>query len=150
MKKKIIWGSLIAIVVTLLAIQKVEVTPNNSGIDSLDVMKGFPTSHRVKTLLQTACYDCHSNTTTYPWYSKYQPVGMWLEDHVEDGKRHLNFSQLMTYTSKRKNHKLEEIIETIDENEMPLKSYTLIHHHAVLSDKQKSDVISWVKSVLKK
>ena len=55
MKKKIVWGSVIVVLITLLAIQRVEVTPNNSGVDSLDIMKAFPTSHRVKTLLQTAC-----------------------------------------------------------------------------------------------
>jgi len=97
MKKKLIWGILIVVVITLFAIQRVEVTPNNSGVDSLDITKAFPTSHRVKTLLQTACYDCHSNKTTYPWYSEYQPVGMWLEDHVKDGKKHLNFNEFLGY-----------------------------------------------------
>ncbi len=95
MKKKLIWGILIVVVITLFAIQRVEVTPNNSGVDSLDITRAFPTSHRVKTLLQTACYDCHSNKTTYPWYAEYQPVGMWLEDHVKDGKKHLNFNEFL-------------------------------------------------------
>ena len=148
MKKKIIWGSLIAILVTLLAIQRVEVAPNNSGIDSLDVMKGFPTSHRVKTLLQTACYDCHSNTTTYPWYAKYQPVGMWLESHVEDGKKHLNFNEFLGYRPWRQFHTMEETVEMVEEEEMPTESYTWMYEGAKLEREDRESLVLWAKGVM--
>ena len=148
MKKKIIWGSFIAILVTLLAIQRVEVTPNNSGIDSLDVMKGFPTSHRVKTLLQTACYDCHSNTTTYPWYAKYQPVGMWLVNHVEDGKKHLNFNEFLGYRPWRQYHKMEETVEMVEEEEMPMNSYTWMHEGARFEKEDRQSLVLWAKGVM--
>jgi hypothetical protein len=144
-------SSLFILLILLIGVQLVPIEKNEGDPDGThSLFKSGIMPENIHQILKSSCYDCHSDATNYPWYSRIQPIGLWISNHVKDGKRHLNFSQMMTYTSKRKNHKLEEIIETIDENEMPLKSYTLIHHHAVLSDKQKSDVISWVKSVLKK
>jgi hypothetical protein len=99
--------------------------------------------------LKTSCYDCHSNKTAYPWYSNIQPVKWWLADHVNSGKRHLNFDEFNTYTTKKKLHKLDEITETINNGEMPLTSYTLIHSNAKLSSTDKSEIEKWVVQVKK-
>lgn len=89
--------------------------------------------------LKIACYDCHSNQTNYPWYSNVQPVAWWLNKHIVNGKKHLNFDKKLT----RKN--LEEIAEVIEENEMPLFSYTIIHKDAKLSDLQKKGIMDWAE-----
>ncbi|WP_273005712.1 heme-binding domain-containing protein, partial [Leeuwenhoekiella blandensis] len=68
------------------------------------------------------CYDCHSNQTTYPWYSNLAPASFYLEDHIKDGKRHLNFSEWEQYSAKRKDHKLDELIEEVEREGMPLES----------------------------
>lgn len=75
----------------------------------------------VEKILQNACYDCHTNKTTYPWYSKITPVNYWLEDHVADGKKHLNFSDWANYSLKKKEHKMDELHEEVEKKEMPLK-----------------------------
>jgi Haem-binding domain len=99
----------------------------------------------IMSILKTSCYDCHSNSTTYPWYNRVTPVNWWLKNHVDDGKKHLNFTTYLNYDAKQKDHKLEEISETIDKLEMPLPSYLWTHGDAGLSDLQKKSIIEWTK-----
>lgn len=101
-------------------------------------------SNEVGQILQTSCFDCHSNYTVYPWYTNIQPIGWWLNHHVNEGKDELNFSEFETYSLKRKLHKLEEIKEMVDENEMPLPSYLWIHGDAELTAEQKDVISKWV------
>ncbi len=99
----------------------------------------------VKAILQQTCYDCHSNNTEYPWYNNIAPVSYWLSDHVTDGKKHLNFSVWNTYELKKKDHKLEELIEEVEEGEMPLKEYTWTHVSASLTEEQRNAIVDWAK-----
>ncbi|KAB1069368.1 cytochrome C [Tamlana haliotis] len=101
----------------------------------------------VKRILEETCYDCHSDVTRYPWYDKITPVNYWLASHVNDGKKHLNFSNWIDNSVKRKDHKFDELIEMIEEKEMPLNSYTWTHTEANLSDEQIQSVIEWAKIV---
>ncbi|WP_420322880.1 heme-binding domain-containing protein [Flagellimonas sp.] len=102
-------------------------------------------SEEVKVILKTACYDCHSANTRYPWYNNIAPVSYWLDHHVEEGKEHLNFSDWENYTVKKKDHKLEELIEEVEEGEMPLNSYTWTHEDARLTEAQKKLLMDWAK-----
>ena len=104
----------------------------------------------VETILQKACYDCHSNKTNYPWYTNVQPVGLWMQDHVNDGKDELNFSEFATYSPKKARHKMEECIEMVKESKMPLPSYTWIHKHAILSDDEKTALTDWASATARK
>lgn len=103
-------------------------------------------SAEVKQILKTACYDCHSANTEYPWYNNIAPVSYWLADHIEDGKRHLNFSDWENYDSKKKDHKLEEVIEEVKEGKMPLNEYTWTHADANLSEDQISALLAWANN----
>ncbi|MFN3136976.1 MAG: heme-binding domain-containing protein [Allomuricauda sp.] len=104
-------------------------------------------SPEVKAILNTACYDCHSDNTEYPWYNNIAPVSYWLADHIEDGKKHLNFSDWQNYDTKKKDHKLEELIEEVKEGEMPLKEYTWTHGDAKLTQEQISALVAWADGV---
>ncbi|MEJ1223600.1 heme-binding domain-containing protein [Sediminicola sp. 1XM1-17] len=99
----------------------------------------------VQRILETTCYDCHSNNTHYPWYNNIAPVSYWLADHIRVGKGHLNFSEWESYTPKKKDHKLEELIEEVEEGEMPLKEYTWTHKEARLTANQKEMVMEWAR-----
>lgn len=99
----------------------------------------------VEAILVKACYDCHSNHTEYPWYSQIQPFGWWIADHVEEGKEELNFSEFKSMKQKGQLHKLHETIEMIEDNKMPLESYTWIHSDAKLTPEEKELVIEWAK-----
>ncbi len=101
---------------------------------------------QVAQILATSCFDCHSNNTKYPWYSAIQPFRFIMDKHVVDGKDELNFSEFKSYTKKRKLHKLDEVVEMLDNDEMPLKSYTIIHGNAKLSIEQKEQLKQWVKT----
>lgn len=118
---------------------------NESNFNSIEAVHNVPAT--VKSILEKSCFDCHSNHTNYPWYSSIQPVSLWLNHHIDEGKEELNFSAFGNYSVGKKHHKLEEMIEQIEENEMPLSSYTLIHGYAKLNSEEKDIVISWAKSI---
>jgi len=99
----------------------------------------------VKMLLKNACIDCHSDSTRYPWYSQITPINYWMADHVKHGSKHLNLSKWNDYDDKRKDHKLEELIEMVEAREMPLDSYTWAHSEAKLSKEQIDAMVAWAK-----
>ena len=101
----------------------------------------------VEKSLRVSCYDCHSNNTDYPWYSKIQPFAWYLEHHIKEGKAELNFNEWGNLSDRRKNSKLRSIINQIEDGEMPLDSYTLIHRDAILSEANKSAVIEYMKKL---
>ncbi len=126
--KKILKIVVRILVAALIVIQFIRPDKNESGYESLNNFKTETNiSDKVFSILKTNCFDCHSNQTVYPWYAEISPVSLWLEDHVNEGKEELNFSEWKNYSTKKKDHKLEELIEEVDEGEMPLDSYTWVH-----------------------
>lgn len=118
--------------------------PVNPVIDFVSLTSA---NTEVVGMLKTACYDCHSNQPTYPWYTNIAPVSWWIKHHVNEGSHHLNFSIWGTYTEKKKNHKLKECIEMIEEGEMPMSSYTIIHGEAKLTDAQRLQLVEFFKAL---
>jgi hypothetical protein len=110
----------------------------------------YAMNEQVKTTMSIACFDCHSNNTRYPWYANIQPVAWWLQNHVNDGKKHLNFSEFTAYTEKRQRKKIEEIKEAVTEGWMPLNSYKWIHKDAVLTKEQSTAIAQWCDESLAK
>ncbi|RNC87003.1 MAG: cytochrome C [Winogradskyella sp.] len=104
-------------------------------------------SEEVTIILKNACFDCHSDHTRYPWYNSITPVNYWLNDHVNHGKEHFNVSKWNDYSLKKKDHKFDELIEEVEEKEMPLNSYTWTHGDARLTDTQIEAIINWAKQV---
>ncbi len=111
-----------------------------------DISKTVDVPLEVKSILQKSCNDCHSNATSYPWYTNIQPLGLWIQHHVDEGKQELNFSTFNLYSPKKKAHKMEELIEMVETNEMPLNSYTWIHKEAVLNESDKATLLQWAKA----
>lgn len=145
---KIVKIILIASAVGLFIIQFFGIKKNQTtGEQPNHISKQFTVPAEVSTILKTSCYDCHSNNTVYPWYSNIQPVAWWLQGHVNEGKEELNFDEFASYTPRKQFKKLEETEEMINEGEMPLSSYTLIHGDAVLSASQKELLINWTKTI---
>ena len=110
-----------------------------------DISQVYPVPANIQTILDKSCNDCHSNNTNYPWYTEIQPVGIWTQNHVNEGKEELNFSEFKTYTAKRQAKKMHEVVEMIEENEMPLNSYLWIHGDAKLNAEEKTSLIAWAK-----
>jgi hypothetical protein len=141
---------LLALLAVLVIIQFIKPEKNISlAATPNDLFAHYQAPDSLKQLVKTACYDCHSNNTVYPWYSNIQPVAWWLNDHVTEGKKEFNFSEFASYTPKKADHKLDKLIDEVKEGEMPLKSYTLIHTDAKLSNEQRIALTSWVQGVRK-
>lgn len=139
---------LIALLVVLVVLQFFQIDKTNPAVDeSKDFLKTQNTPEEIALIIKTSCYDCHSNESKYPWYSNVQPAGWFLKDHIDEGRRELNFSTFTDYELKRQDHKLEECIEYIEKDEMPLGSYTLVHREAALTEAQKNILIDYFKSV---
>jgi hypothetical protein len=117
-----------------------------ASVNHIAKLYNVPTN--VEQVLIDACYDCHSNNTNYPWYSNIQPIAWWLDEHIKDGKKHLNFDEFATYKLRRQYHKMEEVITEVKAGEMPLKSYTLIHSSAKLTSQQQVLLTQWAQSVM--
>jgi hypothetical protein len=146
MLKKILLGLLIVLIIA----QFFQPSHNNgTALGAQDITHVVTVPDSVMNLLKTACFDCHSNHTNYPWYSKITPVNWWLNNHINGGKRHLNFSTFASYDLKRKDRKLDEVAETVKEHGMPLSSYLWIHNEARLTDAQRGMITSWVAEARK-
>jgi ribosomal protein S20 len=100
---------------------------------------------KVQTILQTSCFDCHSNNSNYPWYSNIQPVRAFMDSHIKEGKENLNFSEFDTYSTRKQQSKLDRMIKQIKSDEMPLVSYTIIHRNAALNKKSKVILLQWIE-----
>lgn len=136
---------LIILLVALVVIQFIPVEKNiqdnYTSVVAFEAETNMP--ENIKAIMRKDCYDCHSNQTVYPWYAQIAPANFFLADHVEEGKEHLNFSGWNEYSAKRKDHKLDELIEEVEEGEMPLESYTWVH--GTITEEEKESLISWAK-----
>lgn len=119
----------------------------NNEVLETDFFKTFDVPNNVQSLLKNSCYDCHSNNTDYPWYNKIQPVSWFLEHHIKDGKKELNFSEFGGYSKRRQKSKLKSIKGQIEKNGMPLSSYTFIQRDAKLSENDKVLIYNWLNKL---
>jgi len=93
--------------------------------------------------LLKACYDCHSDNTRYPWYSRVSPFSWYLHNHIEDGRAQLNFSSWGILDKAQKISMLDQICEECTSGSMPMKSYLLIHRDARPGPAQIESICEW-------
>jgi len=140
---------LLVLLAALVVIQFIHPTKNKSeGPQPNYIGNNYNIPEDVKTILAKACNDCHSNNTRYPWYANLQPVHWWLENHVKDGKKHINYDEYTNRPLRYQYHKMEETIEMVKEGEMPLNSYTWTHKDAKLTNEEKLKLTGWAQSVM--
>lgn len=147
MKRRIIKYAGLLLLAALIIIQFFHPEKNLSDDQSNAISKNFQVPDTISNILKTSCYDCHSNHTEYPWYSKIQPVDWWLQDHINEGKEELNFSEFSSYRPWRQFRKFEKIGEEVEEEGMPLPSYLFIHRYAKLNEGQKELLKKWTSSM---
>ena len=131
---------LIALVVIFVGIQFIPVERTNPP-----VTQDVNPPENISVILRTSCYDCHSNETVWPWYSNIAPVSFLVAEDVNEGRKHLNFSEWDKYDEKKKEKKLDGIIEMVTEGEMPLPMYLMIHKDAKLDTVRINILKEWVK-----
>ena len=144
MVKKILVGLLLLVAI----MQLLQPTRNISeGPFENDISKVYAVPSDVQVVLTQKCYDCHSNNTHYPWYIHIQPIGWWMASHIKEAKDDLNFNEFKTYNQKRATHKLEELVEVVEDGTMPIKSYVWLHSEAKVTAEETQAIKNWVQSL---
>tara|TARA_B110000285_G_scaffold65622_1_gene75446 strand:- start:3857 stop:4315 length:459 start_codon:yes stop_codon:yes gene_type:complete len=139
---------LISITLAFIIAQFFSPEKNNADISTFDnfITETKP-SEEVLAILENSCLDCHSNHTQYPWYNSITPINYWMAKHVKEGKKHFNISKWDTYSIEMRDHKIDEVAEMVEENTMPLPSFTWTHKDAILTTEQKELLDLWTKEV---
>ena len=132
------------VIASLIVIQFIQPAHNTSGqVLPSDITKTVIVPDKINGILTTACNDCHSNNTRYPWYVYIQPMGWIMENHIKTGKENLNFSEFGNYSKRKQANKLRSIGISIEDGSMPLYGYTIMHKGARLSTEEKKMIIAW-------
>ncbi len=139
-KSKII---LLTVLVILVAIQFVPVERSNPPATQKLEM---PTD--VAKIMKRSCFDCHSNETVWPWYSYVAPISWLVVEDVEEGRHKMNFSEWDRLKPKKQHKRLDECIEEIEEGEMPLQPYLILHSHAKVNETDLALLKNWVSTKL--
>ena len=140
--RKIALGTL----VVFLLIQLIPVRRDNpTAVPAQDFIQVEQPPEEIAQQIRRSCYDCHSHHTQWPWYSYVAPVSWLVANHVHEGREKVNFSTWGALSPRKKEHAIEEIIEYLDNEKMPLYSYTLIHRDARLDDQKRSALIAYFK-----
>ena len=134
--KKVGLGSMVAFV----AIQLVTCERTNPPVTA-----DLRAAADAKAILTRACYDCHSNETTWPWYSRVAPVSWLVHRDVSEGRAALNFSDWEALPAERRSKLQLESGKEVAEGEMPPRLYTPLHPHAVLSSADKQELRAWAQ-----
>ena len=119
---------------------------NPTAAQSLALESHVQVPPNVKGILERSCADCHSNNTRWPFYSRVAPVSWFVIDHVDDGRRELNFSEWGNYDKRQQNHRLEDMCELVGDGEMPLSSYTPLHPGSKLTPEDIKTLCDWTKA----
>ncbi len=130
-------SSLVALVV-LLAIQLVPVNRDNP-----QDRRGPGATPEVEAILRRGCYDCHSNETRWPWYSRVAPVSWMVAYDVHEAREHLNFSDFQDLSEGTQGKVWAAVMKEIDEGEMPLWYYRPFHAEAALTDADIATLRAW-------
>jgi hypothetical protein len=135
-----------AVIAGLLLIQFVRPEKNLGNIDTPeDFIRASDVPDTLARIILNSCYDCHSNHTNYPWYGSFAPVSWFLQQHVNEGKAHLNFSSWGLLDKAQKISRLDQICEESSEGTMPLKSYLLMHADAGLGPAEIEAICDWAE-----
>jgi hypothetical protein len=128
------------VMVALILIQFVPVDRSNPPVTGEVVAPNL-----VMEVLRNSCYDCHSNETRWPWYSRVAPVSWRIAQHVERGRGDLNFSEWQGMSPEDQEQAREEIWEKVERGVMPLSDYLRMHPEAVLTESQKDALRRWAQ-----
>ncbi len=141
MKKKH-W--LIIVAVIMAGIQFIRIDKKMPQVpEEADFINITKPAGEIANIIKTSCYDCHSYQVKYPWYTEIAPVSWYIKHHVDEGLERVNFSDWAAYSTKKSIRKLEACAETVELENMPLGTYTLIHQKAELSVEQRKKLSNW-------
>ncbi|PKO19154.1 MAG: cytochrome C [Chloroflexi bacterium HGW-Chloroflexi-10] len=96
-------------------------------------------SPATRELAKTACFDCHSNESVWPWYSNIAPASWLVQRDVEEARAEINFSEWTGSAAQMR--KVDDLFEVVEESAMPPVQYLLLHAEANLSAEQRQQLL---------
>ncbi|MDF1543724.1 MAG: heme-binding domain-containing protein [bacterium] len=103
----------------------------------------------IKPILQKSCFDCHSDQTDYPWYHSLPVIGSMIDDHIKEGREHLDLSNDFPFGTKESlKGILHEIKGELESGDMPLAGYQLFHWNSAIEGEAQDSVFAWIDSTL--
>lgn len=140
---------LLAAIVLLGAAQFIRPERTAEPLDPASDLIALTTpSAEVEGLLRSACYDCHSGQPRYPWYAAITPVNWFLQRHIHEGRDQFDASSWGRYTPDDRAHVVDEAVEMIRKEKMPLRPYTWTHGDARLSPAQREALIGFFNGLV--
>jgi hypothetical protein len=144
-------GALLGFFGLLAGIQAIRPARTNPPVDQSHTLEAVVlVPPRVESILQRACNDCHSDLTSWPWYSNVAPVSWFVIDHVNSGRRHVNFSEWLRRDTKNPGEytreRFQAICKQVETDNMPLTSYLLLHRTATLSQGDIETICQWTRT----
>ncbi len=137
----------IAILLFLVISQFFKIDKVNPEVHSdQDFLSITNPTEKVATMIKNQCYDCHSNESTYPWYSDYAPLSWWVKSNVNGAREKINFSTWGLLPEKKRIGFTQEIVEALEEGEMPVAIYVWGHEKAQFSDEDNKALLDWFKN----
>ena len=144
-KKIGFWVLIVFVLMQFISINKIN-KPVNPAVNFVELKE---TPQKVRLLLKSSCYDCHSDETVYPKYSNIAPVSWSIKSHINEGREHLNFSVWKTYNKDLKESMLRGIIQTVQSKTMPMPGYIVYHKDADLSEAERKLLTNYFEEMLK-
>jgi hypothetical protein len=141
--KRIVKWVVVALVIVFAALQLVQPSRTNPPIKT-DFLKATAAPPDVAAMFRASCYDCHSDETRWPWYSYVAPMSWQVAQDVNDGRPHVNLSEWPADNPDLARKKIENMSDEIDDGDMPLKKYTLIHKDARLTSQERDTLTQWL------
>jgi hypothetical protein len=136
--------TLYALLIIFVVMQLFQPERNISSANlKTDIANHYKLPDSVEHILTTVCYDCHSNNTDYPWFINVQPIGWYMQSKITKGKQHINFSDFGSYTKEQAMKKLDDVVNMMKTNNMPLRSYKWYNSDANLTDAQRNVISTW-------
>ena len=139
MKKIVLW-----IFIPFILIQFIDMdVPATLSLESKNEIVSPP---KIMDILKQSCYDCHSNSLIYPWYSKIAPLSWYTKKHVKDGRRVVNFSIWKSYDREKQFKVMDRLPKSLLIR-MPLPDYLWLHRDAKLSIDDKKILSRWAEKL---
>ncbi|HEY1341072.1 MAG TPA: heme-binding domain-containing protein, partial [Bryobacteraceae bacterium] len=110
------------------------------------LLEGAQVTPEARAVIERACRDCHSDATHYPWYAYIAPVSWLINSDVKRGRERLNFSSWKEYSVMRRERRLSDIANQVQDGKMPLGIYTWMHPQAKLSDRDVKAIFDWTQA----
>lgn len=130
----------LVVVGLVLAAQLVPVNRSNPPVTGV-----IPAPPEITAMLRRACWDCHSRETRWPWYARVAPAS-WLVAHdVAEAREHLDLTAWDGYRPRKRARLLGELAEEVEEGEMPLWYYVLLHGEARLAAEEADRLVAWAE-----